>query len=102
MKPYPVGNLKFVKANYLSTYGPIKSEWHLNSAQFNWDISIPANTTATIYIPAEKEGDVTESGKQASKTEGVKFVKIEDGRAIYEIGSGSYHFVAKNEKINVN
>jgi alpha-L-rhamnosidase len=98
MKPYPVGNLKFVKANYLSTYGPIKSEWHLNSAQFNWDISIPANTTATIYIPAEKEGDVTESGKQASKTEGVKFVKIEDGRAVYEIGSGSYHFVAKNEK----
>lgn len=98
MKPYPVGNLKFVKADYLSTYGPVKSEWHLNGTQFSWDINIPANTTATIYIPAEKEGDVTESGKQASKAEGVKFVKLEDGRAIYKISSGSYYFISNTYK----
>jgi alpha-L-rhamnosidase len=95
MKPYPVGDLKYVKASYLSMYGPIKSEWHLKGTQFNWDIDIPANTTATIYIPAEKQAEVTESGKQTSKVEGVKFIKVEDGRAVYEIGSGSYHFSSK-------
>ncbi len=95
MKPYPVGNLKFVKASHLSMYGLIKSEWHIRGSKFSWEISIPANTTATIYVPAEKEGDVTESGREASKSEGVKFVKLENGRAVYEIGSGSYHFISK-------
>ena len=56
---------------------------------------IPANTTATIYIPAEKQAEVTESGKQTSKSEGLIFIKLEDGRAVYEIGSGSYHFSSK-------
>ncbi len=102
MKPYPVGNLRFVKAGYLSKYGPIKSEWHLSGTQFNWEIKIPANTTATIYIPAEKEGDVTESGRNASKVEGVKFIKLEDGRAVYEIGSGSYHFISRDCNIGFN
>ncbi len=102
MKPYPVGNLKFVKASYLSMYGLIKSEWHIRGSKFNWEISIPANTTATIYVPAEKEGDVTESGKEASSAEGVKFVKLENSRAVYEIGSGSYHFISKSMNFNSN
>jgi len=98
MKPYPVGNLKFVKASYLSMYGPIQSEWHLNGNKFSWDINIPANTTAAIYIPAEKESDVTEGRREITKAAGIKFVKIEDGRAVYEIGSGSYHFISNNGK----
>lgn len=102
MKPYPVGNLKFVKASYLSMYGLIKSEWHIRGRKFNWEISIPANTTATIYVPAEKESDVTESGKEASKCAGVKFVRLENGRAVYEIGSGNYHFISKSSNIKLN
>ena len=99
MKPFPIDNLNFVKASHLSMYGLIKSEWHLNDTMFNWDITIPANTTATIYIPAGKEDDVTENGKRTSGAEGVKFVKLEVGRAIYEISSGSYHFNSKGSNI---
>ncbi len=102
MKPYPVGNLRFAKARYLSKYGPIKSEWHLRGSKFSWEISIPANTTAIIYVPAENEGDVTESGREASTSEGVKFVKLENDRAIYKIGSGSYHFISKSCNIKLN
>jgi alpha-L-rhamnosidase len=98
MKPYPLNDLKFVKASYLSMYGLIKSEWHSSNTKFDWDINIPANTSATIYIPAEKEGDVTENGKDVLKNDGVKFVKLENGRAVYEIGSGSYHFTSKLNK----
>ena len=96
MNPLPAGDLKFVKASYLSKYGPIKSEWHINGFKFNWEISIPANTTATIYIPAKNEADITDGRQQASKEAGVKFVKMEGGRAVYEIGSGNYHFISKN------
>jgi alpha-L-rhamnosidase len=95
MKPYPAGDLKFAEASYLSMYGLIKSNWKTGEGKFYWDIVIPANTTATIYIPAEKESDVTESGNTTSGMEGIKFIKFEDGRAVYEISSGSYHFVSK-------
>ena len=94
MKPYHLGDLNFVKASYLSMYGPVKSEWSLKNSQFCWDIEIPANTTATIYIPARQEEDVTESGRECSKSEEIKFVKIEDGRAVFEIGSGKYQFIS--------
>jgi|YelNatPaOPRAMG01_1025707.scaffolds.fasta_scaffold09217_4 alpha-L-rhamnosidase len=102
MKPYPVGNLKFVEASYLSMYGPIKSDWNLKGKVFSWHIDIPSNTTATIYIPAKKESDVMEGGTVASRASGVKFVKLEDGRAIYRINSGSYHFVSKNCDVEPN
>ncbi len=94
MKPYPVGDLKFVKASYLSDYGLIKSHWKKEKNKFYWNIDIPANTSATIYIPAKKVGDVTESGKQAFKAIGIKFIEFENGRAVYEVGSGSYHFTS--------
>ena len=83
MKPVSVGDLSFIKASYQSMYGLVKSEWHYKNDKFNWDINIPVNTTATVYIPAEKEGDVTEGGKEITMAAGIKFVKSEDGRAVF-------------------
>lgn len=94
MDPHPAGDVRFVKASYLSMYGLIKSYWRREEDKFSWDIDIPANTTATIYIPSHSESAVTESGRNASVASGVKFLSFENGRAIYEIGSGSYHFVS--------
>lgn len=96
MKPYPVGNLRFVNASYLSMYGLIKSHWRREQNKFYWDVTIPANTYATIYIPAYKQRDVKESGREASRAKDVKFLKCEGGRAVYEVGSGNYSFVSKD------
>ncbi len=52
------------------------------------------NTTATVYVPADSEWAVTESGDLAHEAEGVTFVGMEDGHAVYEVGSGSYAFSA--------
>jgi hypothetical protein len=38
---------------------------------------------------------VTESGKSADKAEGVKFVKEEDGNAVFQVESGRYVFHAE-------
>jgi len=93
IKPIPVGDLKWVKGSYQTISGLISTEWKRDNDVFSLDVSIPANTLAIVYIPAKKENDVQESGKFASKAEGVKFLRIENGSAIYEINSGNYHFV---------
>jgi len=56
------------------------------------DVVVPANTTATVSVPANDAASVTESGKPAGQAQGVKFLRMADGAAVYEIGSGSYHF----------
>jgi alpha-L-rhamnosidase len=56
------------------------------------EVSIPANTTATVYIPAQNIGNITERGKPILKAEGVKYLKMDQNFAVVEIGSGSYIF----------
>ena len=87
MKPIPVEGLTFAKATHKSPYGLISSEWHKTGNQFDWQIEIPANATATVYVPASRLQNV-----QANEEKPVRF---ENGRAIFELGSGKYHFVSE-------
>ena len=52
----------------------------------------PPNTTATVHVPAKNAVEVTESGISAFEADGVKFLRMEHNAAVYDIGSGPYHF----------
>jgi alpha-L-rhamnosidase len=95
MKPSLPDNLQFVNASYKSIHGSINSNWKKSDNSFEWVISIPANTSATVYIPTRSLSDVMESGKDISTAEGVQSVKFENGVAIAQVGSGEYKFVSK-------
>ena len=55
-------------------------------------MTVPPNSTATIYVPARRENDVTESGASAGKAQGLKFARMENGSAVFEAASGRYRF----------
>ncbi len=97
MKPTMVDGLNWVKSSFQSMHGAIKSEWKNQTGRFTWKISIPGNTKATVYIPANSEKDITESGKDAFTSEGVRFLRMEGKQAVFELGSGDYSFVAENK-----
>ena len=63
--------------------------------KFEWNITIPANTTATVHIPATNADEITESGKSITGNADIKFIKMDKGAAVFEIASGSYSFVTK-------
>lgn len=92
MKPHPAGQLTWAKADYRSIRGPIQSHWRLEGGQFHWTIAIPANTTATIYLPTQDPASVTEGGRPVANVPGVHFVGREGDRAVYRIDSGRYEF----------
>jgi len=55
--------------------------------------TVPANTTATLYLPLADNTDVVYEGTvKAKKANGVKFIKNENGKAVYELTSGTYSF----------
>jgi alpha-L-rhamnosidase len=91
--------LAWVKAHHDSPYGRIVSNWKLETGNskletgyWKLEITVPLNTTATVYVPAKDETGVTESGKPAAKAVGVKFLRMENNAAVYEVGSGTYCF----------
>jgi len=89
-----VEGLDYVKASYHSIHGLIKSHWQKNGNAFQWEITVPVNVTATVYIPATNKAQVTEGGQKASSAKGVKFLKMEGEYAVYEVKSGSYSFLS--------
>ena len=94
IRPTPGEGITWVKASYDSINGQIVSNWTMEGGKLIMDISIPINTTATVYVPATDAATVTESGKSINKADGVKFLREENGRAIYEVDSGIYHFAS--------
>ncbi len=54
LKPYPIKGLDHVNCSYQSVSGLIKSCWKRKGNRFVWDILIPANTTAEVYLPTTK------------------------------------------------
>jgi alpha-L-rhamnosidase len=58
-------------------------------------LTIPANTTATVYVPAMSLDTVTESGRAVTNVAGVKFLRQENSWTVLETGSGTYQFTSE-------
>ncbi len=93
--PYPMGDLTWVRSEYTSMYGEIHSDWRKAGKTFRLNVTVPVNTTATVYVPASDVSQVAEGGKPAARAAGVKWLRNEDGAVVLEVGSGNYEFVAK-------
>jgi len=96
--PYPGGDLEYASATYNSIQGRISSGWARGNDIIEINFTIPANTTATVYVPAGPEALITEGDKPAEKAEGVKLLERKEKWAVFSVGSGTYRFVSKMAK----
>ncbi len=94
LRPGLVKSVDWVKCSYESPYGKIDSNWKLEDGLFYWDISVPLNTTSTVYMPGKK---ITESGLDAEVSEGVNLLRLENGNSIFRLESGNYSFKSSIE-----
>jgi alpha-L-rhamnosidase len=88
------GSLTNASGYYDSSYGRIESAWKIDGNKWFYNAIVPANTTATLYLPIDKNAIVLEKGKPLESKGGV-FIKYENGRAIYLLESGRYQFEIK-------
>jgi hypothetical protein len=84
-------------ASYDSVQGTIKSSWSQDAKGITMNVTIPANTTAKVYVPGNDPSKVGElaSGQNllASNAPGVSLAGVEQDAVVYEVGSGTYRFV---------
>ncbi len=91
-RPQPVGDLTWAKARIRTVRGEVRSEWRLEGRRFVLDVTVPANATATVYIPGTDPAAVREGGAPAASAEGVSFRGVEAGSCLYGVASGRYEF----------
>ncbi len=97
IRPEFVSDVNWCSCDYESIYGTIKSHWQSNEKGIELFVEIPVNTSAFIYLPDETTGTLYESDKPIDLAEGVRFLRHEHDKLVYEVQSGEYRFLIKKE-----
>ncbi|HTP10825.1 MAG TPA: glycoside hydrolase family 78 protein [Anaerolineae bacterium] len=92
MRPRPGGGLTWATSELQSMYGLIRSAWTQDNGVFSWQISVPANTIATVYVPVVEGVTVREGNIPAAAAFGVRFLWREAAAEVYEVAAGEFHF----------
>jgi alpha-L-rhamnosidase len=95
IEPVICDGLSWAKTSFDSIRGPISTNWKRTGRHLDLEVVIPANTTATISIPAADAGNVTESGKPVTKAKAVTFLRAENEKVWLQAGSGTYRFASE-------
>jgi alpha-L-rhamnosidase len=93
-EPDPTGTMTWAEGHYDSMHGRIASAWKITGNTLTYRATVPANTSATLYLPAASAAAVKEGGEDAARAAGIEFLRYENGKVVYRLKSGSYEFVA--------
>ena len=93
--PDPTGQMNWAEGHYDSSYGRIVSEWRVEEGVTRYHFVVPANTTATLYLPAAPGATIRESGRPVARSEGITELGREGNRVRYWLQSGTYRFTVQ-------
>ena len=85
-------DLDYVRAEYDSIRGPIRSRWERNGDEYRVTVSIPPGTTAEVHLPTTEVEAVRVAEIEGKVPGDVRYRGVERGRAVFELGSGETVF----------
>lgn len=92
IQPRPGGGLTFAAAALETVRGTVSCAWRADSGRLTLRVTIPANSTATVWIPSTKNAEIREGGEVITGAEGVILQHRAAQALVVEIGSGEYSF----------
>src|ERR687894_2658333 len=93
IRPRPGGGLRHARGEYDSVRGKIVSAWRVEDDRFVLQVTLPANTTATVHVPSAEPSAVTEGGVPLHEADGVELLRADGVEVVFIVGSGRYEFV---------
>ncbi|MBQ0825732.1 alpha-L-rhamnosidase [Streptomyces tagetis] len=88
VRPRPGGGVTRARGRFTSVYGPIETRWSTGRDGFRLALTVPANTTAEVWLP------VTAGRAHHAARGTAAFVRTEDGCAVYAAPPGRHDFTA--------
>ncbi|WP_165813888.1 alpha-L-rhamnosidase [Terrimonas sp.] len=95
LHPYIFNELQHAEASYQSVKGTILSSWKKSKGRLEYNVTVPPNSVAIIFIPTRDVKSITEGGRRIKDIKDYTFLRMEGDAAVYEIGSGVYRFSSK-------
>lgn len=92
IQPYIEKGLTHASASLMTNYGTVSSSWKSEDGKLIFNVEIPVNTTASIFIPAKNAAAIMESGTPLSAVKELKVTGSENGFVTVKSGSGKYQF----------
>jgi alpha-L-rhamnosidase len=90
IKPFIPKSLPSVDASIDTVRGPLHVTWGQTNGMLDLRISIPVNSTATIYVPAAAKRKIATQPQ-------IPMSGFTNGAAVFQTGSGEYFFHAVQE-----
>lgn len=90
----PLHGLPRASGTVPTTAGLVSVDWRRRGRGMSLDLTMPANLTALVELPATSATHLREGGLTTEKAPGVSLSSVGDGIAVLEVGSGSYHFTS--------
>jgi len=87
IRPQIARTLDWARAEYDSIRGTVKSHWVLAEDRLTLTVTIPANASAIVHVPASQAQSV-----QATEVADCRALRREADAAVFEVGSGTYRF----------
>lgn len=69
-----------------------KVSWKKTEESYSLELTVPENTTATVFIPAKAASDIWENNKPIASSEEIQLWRFENNVAELKLGSGAYQF----------
>ncbi|MBD5780036.1 family 78 glycoside hydrolase catalytic domain [Pelagicoccus sp. NFK12] len=92
IEPEMGGGLKYAAATLQTPYGEIVSAWSREVDRVDVEISIPANTSASVSLPAESVAAISSGGAKITDSQCIENVRLESGRVHFSLLSGQIRF----------
>jgi len=96
--PLLIDELRWVETSYHSVRGEIISNWYKRDGKIIFDIRLPVNVRASLYLPVREGEQVLENGLPVAQAAGVELVSQQKNEQIVKLGSGKFHFEIKEIK----
>ncbi|MEA5062700.1 MAG: glycoside hydrolase family 78 protein [Petrimonas sp.] len=92
LKPNFVTGLSHFEASHESPYGNIVSSWQRRGKTIEYKVTVPANSTATLYLNGK---NIRENNKSLEKNPLIEIEKSDQDRQVLHLKAGSYTFSIK-------
>ena len=90
----PSAGLERAGGSVPTVAGPVQVTWQRHGKGMTMGLTVPANATATVRLPASDAASVHEGGTAATKAPGVTVVSEAGGVVVLSVGSGTYRFTS--------
>ncbi len=92
--------ITYASGEYESAYGCIKSKWENTGYGFKYTVTVPANSTGSVYIPVSHSDvffDSVKVTKAGQTSGGITYLGTENSFAQFTTVSGTFTFETKNK-----